>query len=269
MYEFEYHRPNSLEEAVLLLKSGEDVRVLAGGMSLIPTMKHRLSAPTALIDLNALSNLRSIDFRDGLLQIGAMTLHETVADSPLVREKIAALTVLAGHIGDVQVRHRGTIGGSVCNNDPAACYPSAVLALDAKIQTTLRTISADDFFVGMFETALEQGEIVTRIDFPVPDAAAYIKFHNMASRFSIVGVFLAKFGSSVRVAVTGAGNHVFRERESEERLSRVFSTKAIADLSLSVDDLISDVHGTSEFRAHLIPVLLRQAVEQCLEEGRV
>jgi carbon-monoxide dehydrogenase medium subunit len=264
MHEFDYRRAVSLDEAVGLLTSESDARVLAGGMSLIPTMKHRLSAPLRLVDINALSDLRFIDRQDERLVVGAMTLHETVAESALVRETIPALAMLAGHIGDVQVRHRGTIGGSICNNDPAACYPSALLALDASIKTTKRTIPADNFFVGMFETALTAGEVVTQVEFRIPDAAAYVKFHNMASRFSIVGVFVAKFGSEVRVAITGAGHHVFRERASEERLSRVFSPEAIEDLTVSAEGLIADVHGSPEFRAHLIPVLVRQAVAQCL-----
>lgn len=267
MYDFEYCRADTLESASNLLTEKADARVLAGGMSLIPTMKHRLSAPVRLVDLNAIPQLRSIVIEGDQLIIGAMTLHETVAESPLVMERIPALAMLAGNIGDVQVRHRGTLGGSICNNDPAACYPSAALALDAVIRTMKRQIPADRFFTGLFETALEPGEIVTEVAFRVPDTAAYVKFHNMASRFSIVGVFVARYGQSVRVAVTGAGQHVFRERSCEERLSRSFTPDAIDVLTVSPEGLIADPHGSAEYRAYLIPVLVQQAVRRCLGEA--
>jgi carbon-monoxide dehydrogenase medium subunit len=265
MYDFEYRPAASLDEAGRLLRERSDARPLAGGMSLIPAMKHRLSAPVRLVDLNKIPNLRFIERKERRLVIGAMTLHETVAESAVVRDSIPALVTLAGKIGDVQVRHRGTLGGSICNADPAACYPSAILALDATIRTDRRDIAAEAFFRGMFETALEADEIVTQVDFAIPDAAAYVKFHNMASRFSIVGVFLARFGSEVRVAITGAGTCVFRERSCEQRLSGNFSPAAIDGLTVSAEGLIGDVHGTAEYRAHLIPALVQQAVTECLE----
>jgi carbon-monoxide dehydrogenase medium subunit len=205
MYPFEYRRATSLQEASELLLAVEGARPLAGGMSLLPAMKHRLQGPPRLVDLGAIGALRYIRSEGGRLKVGATTLHETVAEDAAVKAAVPALAVLAGNIGDPQVRHRGTIGGSVANNDPAACYPSALLALNATVRSNKREIPADDFFTGMYETALAPGELVAEIDFPRPDAACYMKFHNMASRFSIVGVFLARFGKQVRVAVTGAG----------------------------------------------------------------
>jgi carbon-monoxide dehydrogenase medium subunit len=266
MYEYEYRRASSLDEAVALL-TVEESRPLAGGMSLIPAMKHRLARPTRLVDLNAVPGLAFIERKGGCLEIGAMTRHETVALSDVVRRSIPALVKLAGGIGDVQVRHRGTIGGSIANNDPGACYPSGVLALGAMVETTRRTIEADAFFTGMFETALEPGEIITKVSFPVPDAASYIKFHNLASRFSIVGVFLARFGRRVRVAVTGAAPCVFRATELEKRLSDDFSPDVLRDAAVPADNLVSDLHGSAAYRAHLIPVLTRRAVEECLVSG--
>jgi carbon-monoxide dehydrogenase medium subunit len=265
MYEYEYRRATSLVDASALLVEVEGARPLAGGMSLIPTMKHRLASPSRLVDLNAIPGLRYIDEASDRITIGAMTLHETVAESAEVKRRLPALAKLAAGIGDVQVRHRGTIGGSVSNNDPGACYPSALLGLGAIVQTTHRQIEANDFFVGLFATPLQPGEIVTKIEFPVPDAAAYVKFHNLASRFSIVGVFVARFGQQVRVAVTGAGSCVFRATDLEERLSDSFSTGVLDGVVISPDGLTSDVHGPAEYRAHLIPVLAERAVQQCLE----
>lgn len=267
MYEYEYRRAGTLEEAVALLAEVEDSRPLAGGMSLVPAMKHRLARPARLVDLNAVPGLAFVERTGSELVIGAMTRHEDVALSPEAKAAIPALTVLAGGIGDVQVRHRGTIGGSISNNDPGACYPSAVLGLGATVHTTRREIPGDAFFTGMFETALEPGEIVTKVAFPIPDAAAYVKFHNLASRFSIVGIFLARFGRRVRVAVTGAGPCVFRASELEARLSDDFSPAAVEDVSFPPDNLTSDLHGSAAYRAHLIPVLTARAVQQCLEAG--
>lgn len=265
MYHYEYRRASTLEEATRLLAEVEEARPLAGGMSLIPAMKHRLARPARLVDLNAVPGLSFVERAGGELVIGAMTRHEDVALSPEVKAAIPALTVLAGGIGDVQVRHRGTIGGSISNNDPGACYPSAVLGLGATVHTTRREISGDAFFTGMFETVLEPGELVTKVAFPVPDAAAYVKFPNLASRFSIVGIFLARFGRRVRVAVTGAGPCVFRATELEARLSDDFSPAAVEDVDFPPDNLTSDLHGTAAYRAHLIPVLTARAVQQCLE----
>lgn len=265
MYPFEYRRARTVEEACALLSEVPEARPLAGGMSLIPTMKHRLASPGRLVDLNAIDALRFVDVGTGHVTIGSMTIHETVAAD--VRRAIPALAQLAGGIGDVQVRHRGTIGGSISNNDPGACYPSAVLALGATVHTSQRAIPADDFFVDLFETALGPGEIVTKVEFPVPDSAAYVKFHNLASRFSIVGIFVARFGKRVRVAVTGAAPCVFRPSEIEARLASDFSAAALTGVTIPHENLISDVHGPAEYRAYLIPELTRRAVEQCLGRG--
>ena len=246
MYPYRYHRPGTVGEAGRLLAEGEDARPLAGGMSLIPVMKHRLAAPSDLVDLAALGDLMGIAAEPGVLAIGAMTPHATVAASPMVKEAIPALAVLAGGIGDPLVRNRGTIGGSLANNDPAACYPSAVLALGAEIVTAKRRIAGGDFFLGMFETALEPGELIVEIRFPIPVAASYRKFPNPASRFSVVGVFLARLADGgVRVAVTGAGPCVFRVGEFERALAASFGPDSLAGLSVPADGLTEDLHGSA------------------------
>jgi len=260
MYEFDYHRPSSVDEAVDTLKNSDDGRALAGGMSLVPTLKLRLAQVSDLVDLGGIPGLSGISVEGKAVNIGATTHHEDVATSNDVNNAISALTVLASGIGDPQVRHRGTIGGSICNNDPAACYPSAILGLGATIKTNQREIAGDEFFTGLFETALEEDELVTGVSFPVPDKAAYIKFPNLASRFSIVGIFLSTTGGNVRCAVTGAGACVFREPQIEEALSKNFSTESIEGISVSPDGLNSDIHGSAEYRAHLIPVLAKRAV---------
>jgi carbon-monoxide dehydrogenase medium subunit len=265
MYEFDYQRAESVDEAVDLLAEIEEARPLAGGMSLVTAMKLRLARPARLVDLNFIDDLRFIEEEPGRLIVGAMTRHEEVAASPKVRRQLPALATLAGGIGDVQVRRRGTIGGSISNNDPAACYPAAILALGTVVRTDRRTIPADDFFTGLFETELAPTEIVTAVDIPLPDAAAYVKFHNMASRFAIVGVFVARFGRTVRVAVTGAGAYVFRATDIEARLSDAFSPAALEGTLVSSKHLVSDAHGSPEYRAHLIPELARRAVLQCRE----
>ena len=264
MYPYRYHRPGTVDEAGELLSAGEDARPLAGGMSLIPVMKHRLAAPTDLVDLAAIGGLAGIDVEPSTLVIRAMTRHAAVAASRAVEEKIPALATLAGGIGDPLVRNRGTIGGSLANNDPAACYPSAVLALGAEIVTTKRRIAAENFFAGLFETALAPGELIAEVRFPIPAAASYRKFPNPASRFSVVGVFLARFvDGGVRVAVTGAGPCVFRVEAFERALARDFSPGALAGLSLPADGLTDDIHGSAEYRAHLIGVLTEDAVAEC------
>lgn len=263
MYPFDYCRATSVAHAAELLLQVRDARPLAGGMSLLPAMKHRLSGPPRLVDLGAIEALRFTRAAPGRVTIGAMTTHAAVAESAELRRAIPALAGLAARIGDVQVRHRGTIGGSIANNDPAACYPSAVLALGATVHTNRRAIAADDFFTGMFQTALEAGELVTQVEFPVPEAASYMKFHNMASRFSIVGVFVARFGRKVRVAVTGAGAAVFRVADFESRLGADFTPAALEGVSVSPEGLTSDVHGPADFRAHLIGVLAQRAVAEC------
>ncbi|ACA19759.1 molybdopterin dehydrogenase FAD-binding [Methylobacterium sp. 4-46] len=262
MYAFEYHRPASLKEAVSLLTRQEDAKLVAGGHTLIPTMKQRLAAPGHLIDLGAIPDLAGIERTPRAVTIGAMTTHGAVADSPELREAIPALAELAGLIGDPAVRHRGTIGGSIANNDPSADYPAACLALGATIITNTRRIPAEEYFRGLFETALQEGEIVTAISFPIPHKAAYEKFRNPASRYALVGVFVAKRPSDIRVAVTGAGaNGVFRWREAEEALAKRFSAKSLDGLKASPDDLIGDLHADAAYRAHLIGVMARRAVQ--------
>jgi len=261
MYAFDYHRPTSVRQAASLLAQNEDAKLLAGGHTLIPTMKQRLAAPSALIDLNAIPELSGIELKGRSLVIGAMTRHGAVATSPVVRQALPALAELAGLIGDPQVRHRGTIGGSIANNDPAADYPVACLALGATIVTNKRKIPADEFFTGLFETALEEGEIITRVSFPLVSRAAYEKFPNPASRYALVGVFVAKRGSDVRVAVTGAGaNGVFRVPAMEEALRHRFSPKSLEGVTVPAEGLISDIHADAEYRAHLIGVMARRAV---------
>ena len=268
MYPYRYHRPGSLADAERILGKGEDCRPLAGGMSLIPVMKHRLAAPSDLVDLAGIDGLAGIAAEPGTLAIGAMTRHAAVAASETVAETIPALATLAGGIGDPLVRNRGTIGGSLANNDPAACYPSAVLALGAEIVTTKRRIAADDFFTSMFETALQPGELIARVRFPVPAAASYRKFPNPASRFSIVGVFLARLADgAVRVAVTGAGPRVFRVEDYERALSASFEPRALAGLSVPADGLTDDIHGSAAYRAHLIEMLTEDAIAECARTG--
>lgn len=261
MYAFDYHRPSSVRQAANMLKSNGEAKILAGGQTLIPTLKQRLAAPEALIDLNGVEGLDTIELKGRTLHVGAMACHASVATSDVVKEAIPALAALAEGIGDPHVRHCGTIGGSVANNDPAADYPAALLALGATIHTNERKISADEFFTGMFETALEDGEIITKITFPVPRRAAYSKFPNPASRYALVGVFVSKRGSEIRVAVTGAGaDGVFRLPGFEDALSKRFAAKSLDGLTVDADDLNGDIHASAEYRAHLIGVMAKRAV---------
>lgn len=261
MYNFAYHKPASLADAVKILASDPEARPLAGGQTLIPVLKQRLNKPSQLVDLAALG-LAGISLTATALRIGAMTTHATVARSAEVRRAIPGLADLASWIGDDQVRHRGTIGGSLANNDPSACYPAAVLALGASIRTDRRTIAADDFFQGMFTTALEPGEIITEVEFPLPvEKSAYQKFRQPASRYAMVGVFVAKGPKGVRVAVTGAGqNGVFRVHEMEEALARSWTPEAIASIRVPPEGLVSDIHGSAAYRSHLITVMAKRAV---------
>jgi aerobic carbon-monoxide dehydrogenase medium subunit len=257
---FEFHRPLSISEAVTLLQGKEAAKLLAGGQSLLPVMKLDLAQPSDLVSLAAIKALREI--RDGdPLVIGALATHDEVATSPVVRRAIPALAALAGGIGDAQVRNRGTIGGSVAHGDPAADYPAAVLALGATIETDRRQISADDYFTGLFTTELAPDEIVTAVHFPVPEKAAYAKFASPASKYAIVGVFVAKTAGGVRVAVTGAGTHAFRVPALESALAANFSPGAVTPGSVSPGDLRSDIEASAEYRAHLITVMARRAVE--------
>ncbi len=261
MYNFTYHRASGLRQATNLLAKFEDAKLLAGGQTLLPTMKQRLASPSDLIDLNQIEGMSEIEFTGRNLVIGAMTRHADVARSPVVREAIPALAELAGGIGDPAVRHRGTIGGSIANNDPNADYPAACLGLAATIVTTKRKIPADEFFKGLFETALEPDEIIREVSFPLPRKAAYQKFRNPASRFALVGVFVARRPSEVRVAVTGAGaSGVFRVPAFEEVLKSRFSPKSLEGLTIPADGLAGDIHGSAEYRAHLVGVLARRAV---------
>ena len=260
MYEFNYRRANSVFDAVESSARAEDASYLAGGMTLIPVLKFRLAGPSDVIDLAGLSELKGIRSEGGAVVIGAMTTHAEVAGSAEVRSAIPALADLAESIGDPQVRNRGTIGGSIANADPAADYPAAVLGLGATVQTNSRTIGADDFFTGMFETALQPGELVTGVGFPVPDRAAYMKFPNPASRYAIVGVMVSQGGGGVRVAVTGAGGSAFRVPEMEQALASNFAPDAVAGISVSADGLNEDIHASAEYRAHLVTVMARRAV---------
>jgi carbon-monoxide dehydrogenase medium subunit len=262
MYDFAYHRPKTLAEATAALKGKPEARPMSGGMTLIPTLKQRLAKPSDVVDLNGLKDLAGIKVEGNAVTIGAMTRHHDVASSADVKAAIPALAYLASHIGDPAVRNRGTMGGSVANNDPAADYPAAVVGLGATITTTSRKIAADDFFKGLFETALEDGELITAISFPKAEKAGYMKFPNPASRYAMVGVFVAKTAGGVRVAVTGAGPCVFRVKAMEDALSKNFSSDAIKDIKVPADGLNSDIHGSAEYRAHLVTVMARRAVDQ-------
>ena len=260
MYDFEYHRAASVDDAKSKFGGADDARYMAGGMTLLPVLKQRLDQPSDLVDLGDLDDLRGISEDGGNVVIKAMTVHHAVNTSDLVQSKIPALAHLAGTIGDPMVRNRGTIGGSLANNDPAASYPSAVLALNAAIHTDRRTIAADDFFEGMFTTALDEGELITGVSFPVPEAAGYMHFPNPASRYPIVGVFVAKTADGARVAVTGAGACVYRVPEMEEALNANWSPDAVAGIRVSADDLNEDIHASAEYRAHLVTVMAKRAL---------
>jgi aerobic carbon-monoxide dehydrogenase medium subunit len=264
MHGFDYFRPRSVQEAGALAVQADDARYLAGGQSLVPALKMRLASPTALIDLRAIGSLSTIQRQGNSLVIGAMATHTEVGESKEAGAAIPALASLALGIGDRQVRNRGTLGGALANNDPAACYPAAVLGLGATVQTSKRSIEAEEFFTGFYETALEPGELITSVSFPLPKRAAYVKFKNPASRFALVGVFLSQSDSGVRCAVTGAGSGVFRATKIEQALSKNFSPDALHDIDIASDDLSSDIHASSEYRAHLIVILARRAVAAAL-----
>ena len=263
MYEFTYHKPTSLDEIANLLGANEEAKLVAGGMILIPTLKQRLAKPSDLVDLAAIPSLRGITDAGDAIVIGAMTRHGEVHNSPVVKAGIPALAAMAGMIGDPAVRNRGTIGGSISNNDPAADYPAALVALGATVHTTKREIAAEAFFTGMFETALEPDEIVTAVRFPKTPSANYQKFRNPASRYAIVGVFVARTPAGVRVAVTGAGPSVFRVPAMETALAQNFTPDAIKDIAIPDSGLNSDIHASAEYRAHLVGVMARRAVAAC------
>ncbi len=264
MYPFTYHRPASLDDAEARLAASEDGRPLAGGMSLIPTMRFRLASCSDLVDLNGIDGLAGIERHEGGIRIGAMTRHAAVEASAEVQGAIPALATLAGSIGDVQVRNRGTIGGSICFADPAADYPAGILGLGASVNTDRRSIAADGFFTGLYETALDDGELVVSVDFPVPERAGWAKFGNQASRFAVVAVMVSLAGGAVRLAVTGAKSHVFRVPEMEAALAADFSAEALEGIAVASEGLNEDLHADAAYRAHLIGVMAKRAVRAAL-----
>ncbi|MBD0866587.1 MAG: xanthine dehydrogenase family protein subunit M [Rhodobacteraceae bacterium] len=260
MYNFEFEKPKTITDAVTAL-AVEEAQALGGGQTLIPTLKQRLAKPSTLVSLTGIAEMQGVYMADdGVLCIGGATTHATVAAD--VTATYPALADMANHIGDPAVRNRGTIGGSLANNDPAACYPAAVLGSDAQIITTARTLSAAAFFQGLFTTALEEGELITQVRFPIPERAAYAKFAQPASRFAMVGVFVARFATGVRVAITGASETgVFRWEQAETALTEAFSPAAIEPLSIAADNMLSDMHSSAAYRAHLVKVMTARAVE--------
>lgn len=260
MHPFTYHRPADVAAAAALLAGADEPRVLAGGMSLLPSMKLRLASPSDLVDIGAIAALKGVRIDGKEVLVGAMTCHADVAANQDVQRVLPALAELADGIGDPAVRARGTIGGSIANADPAACYPAAVVGLDAVVETNTRKIAADNFFTGLFSTALEPGEIVTGVRFKVPDQAKYMKLRHPASGFAVVGAMVARYGSSVRVAVTGAGPSVFRVPAMEKALASSFSPRALEGIAIPHADLMSDIHFSAEYRANAVAVLARRAV---------
>ncbi len=260
MYSFNYHRPSTLDAAAKLRSDCEDPVFLAGGQTLLPTIKQRLAQPTDVIDLGGVDGLRGIEVGDKFVRIGAMTRHAEVARSTALRDALPVLCALAGQIGDAQVRNRGTLGGSVANSDPAADYPAAVIGLGANIITNKRTIGAGDFFHDLFETALDPDEIITAIEFPRPRRATYCKFPNPASRYAVAGVLVADFGGTIRVGVTGAGPCAFRASNLEQALNARLAPEAVDAVEIEYDRFNSDLHATAEFRANLVRVMARRAV---------
>jgi carbon-monoxide dehydrogenase medium subunit len=264
MYTFDYHKASSIADAAARLAANSDAKLLAGGQTLVAAMKLRLASPSALIDLRAVPELRGVCVDDKAVVIGAMATHAEVAASADVQRLIPALARLASSIGDRMVRNMGTLGGSIANNDPAADYPAGLVGLNATVVTSKRRIAADDFFLGMYETALAPGEIITAVSFPVPKRAGYVKFPNPASRYALVGVFVAETADGVRVAVTGAGPSVFRVPDMEQALSARFAPQAVVNVHISAQPLNTDLHASAEYRAHLVTVMAKRAVEQAL-----
>jgi carbon-monoxide dehydrogenase medium subunit len=262
MYTFDYQRPEQADAAVKTLTANGEAKYLAGGQSLLPTMRLRLAQPSALIDVTRIASMKAISVSGDTVTIGGAVCHAQVAASADVKKALPGLADLAGRLGDRQVRERGTIGGSLANDDPAACYPSAVLALNATVVTDRRRIAADDFFLGMYETALEPDELITAVEFTLAERAAYEKFRNPASHFALVGVFVARRADGVRVAVTGAAPSVFRAKELEAALSKDFSVASARSVTISPDGLNDDMHASAAYRAHLIPVLAGRAIER-------
>lgn len=264
MYSFDYERASDAQGAVKTLASDADAKYLAGGQSLLATMKLRLAQPSTLVDVTRIPSLKTLSGDGKVVTIGAAVCHADVAEGTLLRNGLPALADLAAHIGDRQVRALGTLGGSLANNDPAADYPAAVLALNATVVTDRRRIAADAFFAGMYETALAPDELIVAVEFPVPERAAYEKFRNPASQFALTGVFVAKFADGVRVAVTGAAPSVFRAGALEQALTANFTPAAARAVKIADDDLNTDLHASAAYRAHLIPVLAARAVTRAL-----
>jgi aerobic carbon-monoxide dehydrogenase medium subunit len=260
MKEFNFHRAASVADAVAAMKKAEAGKYLGGGQSLLPVLKLEMAEPSDLIAVAGLADLRGVRVDSGKVLVGAATTHAEVAASPEVRRLIPGLAALAEHIGDAQVRNRGTIGGSVAHADPAADYPAAIVALDATVKTDRRTVAADDFFTGLFETALEPDELVVAVHFPVPERAAYAKFASHASKYALCGVMVAKTAGGVRVAVTGAGSKVFRVPAMEQALAARFAPEALDGITVPSDDLMSDGQASAEYRAHLVGVMAKRAV---------
>ncbi|MDB5770473.1 MAG: Carbon monoxide dehydrogenase [Burkholderia sp.] len=267
MYPFKYRKADSVADAAAALAANSEAKLLAGGQTLIASLKLRLNDPSQLVDLGELAELSGIKLSRNKVSIGAMTRHAQVAASREVKQAIPALAYLAASIGDRMVRTMGTIGGSIANNDPAADYPASVVGLGATVVTNQREIDADDFFRGMFETALMPGEIITRVDFPIPRRAAYIKFKNQASRFAIVGLFVVDAGTGVRVAVTGAAPCVFRVPEMEKALAARFAPESVANVTIDPSNLNSDLHASAEYRAHLITIMAKRAVHAAMNSA--
>ncbi len=264
MYAFDYHKPGSVADAVSLLKGSDGAKLMSGGQTFIPTLKQRLAAPDAVIDLAGIAELKGVCLDGDILVIGAMTTHAEVASSEVVRSHSPWLADLAQGIGDPQVRNRGTIGGAIANADPAADYPAAVLALNATIRTDRREIPADDMFTGLFETALAEDEVITAIAVPKADMAAYAKFDNPASRYAIVGVMVARFGGSVRIGLTGAGPSADRMPDVEEALAARFAPETLDGIDIRDEDFNTDIHATAAYRQHLVKVMAKRAVQACL-----
>lgn len=263
MYNFSYQKVSSVADAVDAMQKADDGKFVAGGQTMLPTMKHRLASPSDVIDLGGIDELSGISVDGDTVSIGAMTTHAEVAASSDVQNVIPALAKLASNIGDPAVRNRGTLGGSIANNDPAADYPAAVIGLGATVKTNKREIAGDEFFTGMFETALEEDEVIISVSFPKADDAAYMKFENPASRYAIVGVFVAKSGDSVQVGVTGATACAHRGMRLEEALEGNFSADAIDAVELPIEKMNADIHASAEYRAHLVKVMTKRAVEAC------
>ncbi|MBO1081758.1 FAD binding domain-containing protein [Roseomonas haemaphysalidis] len=260
MYDFEYHTPTTVADAVKILSADPDAKPISGGMTLLPALKHRLNRPTSLVDLGGIAELRGIRREGDAIVVGAMTKHYEVATDPTLKAAIPALARMASTVGDTQVRNRGTLGGSIANNDPAADYPAAALALGATMVTSSRRIPADEFFLGMFTTALEPGELLVAVSFPIPEKAGYAKLRNPASRYSMAGVFIAKGAGGVKVGVNGAGSCAFRQTEMEAALASSWSAESLSGVKQSPDDLNSDIHGSAAYRANLVSVMAKRAL---------